>query len=118
MRGINGLPRPFERSFGCEALVGDSDAIMRICADVKRLAGTESHVLVSGETGTGKEVVARLIHHTSRRAHSAMVALNCAAFSDSLLESELFGYERGAFSDPELRPDFKSCPNEVAAGAA
>ena len=63
------------------------------------MAGTELVVLITGENGTGKEVVAQMIHYLSNRRDEVMVAVNCAAISQTLLESELFGHEKGAFTD-------------------
>jgi DNA-binding NtrC family response regulator len=79
-------------------LVGDSTAMARLRAFLRKLAGSEATVLISGETGTGKERAALLVHRHSRRAGGPLVALNCAAIPEALLEGELFGYERGAFS--------------------
>jgi transcriptional regulator with GAF, ATPase, and Fis domain len=79
-------------------LVGRSEAIRRIEEDVECAARSDAKVLITGETGVGKEVVARLIHQRSARASSPLVTLNCAGLPDSLLESELFGHVRGSFT--------------------
>lgn len=79
-------------------MIGDSVAMREIRTAIGRIASTDSNVLVTGETGTGKELVAELIHRNSPRAHRPFVCINCAAIPDSLLESELFGYERGSFT--------------------
>jgi formate hydrogenlyase transcriptional activator len=81
-----------------EEIVGSSDALRRVLSMVSKVAPTESTVLITGETGTGKELVARAIHKRSDRAARAFVAVSCAAIAPSLVTSELFGYEKGAFT--------------------
>ena len=92
------LTRELEARTGQRRIVGQSPQWKSILAQAARVAQTETTVLLTGESGTGKEVVARLIHQGSRRKHGTFVAINCAALPDQLLESELFGYERGAFT--------------------
>src|SRR6202451_3853654 len=79
-------------------LIGSSPKFRALLTQVARVAAVDSAVLIQGETGTGKEVVARAIHEASPRRHYRFVALNCAAIPSALLESELFGHERGAFT--------------------
>jgi formate hydrogenlyase transcriptional activator len=81
-----------------EEIVGKSEALRRVLQQVETVAPTDSTVLIYGETGTGKELVARALHNLSSRHASAFVKLNCAAIPTGLLESELFGHERGAFT--------------------
>jgi formate hydrogenlyase transcriptional activator len=81
-----------------EEIVGRSPALLRALEKVARVAGTDSTVLVTGETGTGKELIARAIHSASRRHERPLIKLNCAALPMGLVESELFGHEKGAFS--------------------
>ncbi|AJF05546.1 sigma-54-dependent transcriptional regulator [Geoalkalibacter subterraneus] len=89
-----------ERSGG---IIGNSPAVRKLLDDVERAASVRSSVLIFGETGTGKELVARALHHAGARAKEALVTVNCAAFAENLLESELFGHERGAFTGATQR---------------
>ena len=79
-------------------LIGSSPKFRRLLAEVERVSSVDSAVLIQGETGTGKEVIARAIHEASPRRNQRFVALNCAAIPSALLESELFGHEKGAFT--------------------
>jgi len=83
---------------GADTMFGNSAEIKEVREQVARVAPTDATVLIVGETGTGKELVARAIHRNSRRAQKPLIAVNCAAFAETLLESELFGHERGAFT--------------------
>jgi DNA-binding NtrC family response regulator len=87
-----------ERLISGDLLVGGSPAIRQLRHAIQRVATTDSNVLITGETGTGKELTAELIHRNSRRRDKPFVSINCAAIPEGLLESELFGYERGAFT--------------------
>ena len=92
------LTRELESRSGHRRVVGRSRAWKDVLAHAARVAKTETTVLLTGESGTGKEVIARFVHHASRRSDGPFVAINCAALPDQLLESELFGHERGAFT--------------------
>jgi transcriptional regulator with GAF, ATPase, and Fis domain len=92
------LTRELEARTGHRRVVGHSPQWRDVLAHAARVAHTETTVLLTGESGTGKEVIARFIHQGSRRKHGPFVAINCAALPDQLLESELFGHERGAFT--------------------
>jgi len=82
----------------CQEIVGQAPALKQVLHEVETVAPTDSAVIVYGETGTGKELIARAIHELSRRRERTFVKLNCAAIPTGLLESELFGHERGAFT--------------------
>jgi DNA-binding NtrC family response regulator len=86
-----------------DAIVGSHPLMQELLKKVAYVAGTRATVLVSGESGTGKELIAAAIHHNSRRRLGPFVRLNCAALADSVLESELFGHERGAFTGAIVR---------------
>jgi DNA-binding NtrC family response regulator len=81
-----------------ETMIGRSEEMLEIRGYIQKLAASDSNVLITGETGTGKELVADRIHRSSNRATHPMICVNCAAIPDTLLESELFGFERGAFT--------------------
>jgi two-component system response regulator HydG len=92
------------REYSDRLMVGDSPRMQRVIDLVARVADSQANVLIRGESGTGKEMVARLIHGNSRRKEGPFVAINCAALPETLLESELFGIERGVATGVEGRP--------------
>lgn len=87
-----------EISSGFEEIIGRSQSIIQVLKLVEQVADSESTVLIQGESGTGKELIARAIHKKSSRAENPFIKVNCAALNDNLIESELFGHERGAFT--------------------
>src|SRR6266849_4434160 len=92
------LLEEIERSSMFEEIVGSSEALRRVLAQVSKVAPTDSTVLISGETGTGKELIARAIHNLSKRSTRAFIGVNCAAIQPALVTSELFGHEKGSFT--------------------
>ncbi len=88
-----------------QEIVGKSKQIKNVLNLVRKIAGTETTVLLLGESGTGKEIIAREIHNRSRRAHKKFITISCAALPETLLESELFGYKRGAFTGASADKD-------------
>ena len=92
------LREDIDRSSMFEEIVGSSPALQRVLGQVAKVAKTDSTVLIQGETGTGKELIARAIHRRSSRATRAFIRVNCAAIPQSLIASELFGHEKGAFT--------------------
>ncbi|HSC41565.1 MAG TPA: sigma 54-interacting transcriptional regulator, partial [Candidatus Binatia bacterium] len=90
---------------GADEIIGRSDALLRVLNDVKEVAGTDATVLISGETGTGKELIARAIHLASPRHGKPLIKVNCAAIPATLMESEFFGHEQGAFTGATKKRD-------------
>jgi two-component system response regulator PilR (NtrC family) len=99
------LRQRLKEGFRVGDVVGRSPAIQRVMALVQRVASAPSSVLLTGESGTGKELVARALHHSGDRASDPFVAVNCAALPEPLLESELFGHEKGAFTGADSRKE-------------
>ncbi|MBP9593056.1 MAG: PEP-CTERM-box response regulator transcription factor [Steroidobacteraceae bacterium] len=101
IHGLEEQNRALRRVQGSQPLAGilaTSDAMLRVCRTVEKVAPTQATTLLLGESGTGKELLARALHALSPRADRAFVAINCAAIPDTLLEAELFGHEKGAFT--------------------
>jgi two-component system response regulator AtoC len=103
-REVRELRRQMQQEFGIEAIIGQHASMQHLFEIVKQVSRTGvSTVFLRGETGTGKDLVARVIHHNSERATGPFVNITCTALSETLLESELFGHERGAFTDAKLQ---------------
>ncbi|MBL8170110.1 MAG: sigma-54-dependent Fis family transcriptional regulator [Acidobacteria bacterium] len=92
------LRRELKQRYNFENIIGRSDALTQIFRLIEKIASTPSSVLILGESGTGKELIAKAIHYNSPRADEPFIAINCAALPENLLESELFGYVKGAFT--------------------
>ncbi len=102
-RELDRLRDEVGRKYGIENIIGKSWVMTEVFRAVSMVAGRKSTVLITGESGTGKELIARAIHHNSDRRNKPFVVVNCAALPDTLIESELFGYERGAFTNAYQR---------------
>src|SRR5260221_4414056 len=96
--GSVALPEEFDKGSMCDEIVGSSGALQKVLSLVSKVAPTDATALITGETGTGKELVARAIHRQSRRPSRAFVSVNCAAIPRDLIASELFGHEKGSFT--------------------
>jgi len=107
------LREEWSRRYGFPRIIGESEVIKRAVGETQRVAQTEATVLLLGESGTGKELFARAVHHLSPRRDKAFVAINCAAIPETLIENELFGHERGAFTGANDRRQGKF---ELASG--
>src|SRR5262245_39823739 len=92
------LATEFKERYKFENIIGRSEAVRAVLGRILRVAPTDATVLITGESGTGKELVAKAIHANSKRSDKAFVPVNCAAITETLLESELFGHARGAFT--------------------
>ena len=110
---VTQLRESLKEIYPANDLIGTSTAMKRVTEFVEMVAPTDATVLITGESGTGKEVVARAIHAAGKRRHMPMVTIHCGALTDTLLESELFGHERGAFTGAQYRKKGKF---EVADG--
>jgi len=99
LRGqVEAFAQEFRERYGFENIIGRSGAVRNLLSRVVRIAPTDVTVLITGESGTGKELIARAVHANSRRADRPFIPVNCAAITETLLESELFGHARGAFT--------------------
>ncbi len=102
-RELEVLREDVAENFETDSIVAQDDKMKEVLSLISRVAKSDSTVLIHGESGTGKEVIARLMHKASRRKNGRFIAISCAALPETLLESELFGYERGAFSGADKR---------------
>ena len=93
----------YARHYGFPRIIGDSRAMQKVGREIQQVAGTPTTALLLGESGTGKELFARAIHHLSPRRNAAFIAINCAAIPDTLIENELFGHEKGAYTGADHR---------------
>ncbi len=97
------LKDDYARRYGFPRILGDSPALQKVGREIQQVAATPTTVLLLGESGTGKELFARAVHHLSQRRDGPFVAINCAAIPDTLIENELFGHEKGAYTGADQR---------------
>jgi two-component system response regulator HydG len=97
------LERRLDSKFGFDGIIGNSEPMRKIIELIQQVSDTDVSVLITGENGTGKELIARALHENSRRKKRPLVPLNCAALSSQLVESELFGHEKGAFTGAQFQ---------------
>jgi DNA-binding NtrC family response regulator len=100
---IRFLRSEISRKYDFENIIGKGKAIQDIFAKIKQIADSKTTILITGESGTGKELIAKSIHYHSSRNNKPFIAINCAAIPDTLIESELFGHEKGAFTDASVK---------------
>ncbi|MFY9572305.1 MAG: sigma-54 dependent transcriptional regulator, partial [Blastocatellia bacterium] len=97
------LKDEYAKAYGFPRIIGDSPAMQKVGREIQQVASTPTTVLLLGESGTGKELFARAVHHLSQRRNAPFVAINCAAIPDTLIENELFGHEKGAYTGADQR---------------
>jgi DNA-binding NtrC family response regulator len=97
------LKDEYSRRYGFPRIIGESSAMQKVGREIQQVAATPTTVLLLGESGTGKELFARAVHHLSQRRNAPFIAINCAAIPDTLIENELFGHEKGAYTGADQR---------------
>ena len=102
---VQQLHERLDEKFDLRAIVGESPLLKDVIERVKKVAQSKATILIEGESGTGKELIAQAIHQSSPRARGPFIAVHCAALSESLLESELFGHEKGSFTGRDRAAD-------------
>ena len=102
-RKLKELSSRLQENVPLKEMMGPSDAVARIISEINRVANSDFTVVIAGETGSGKEVIARAIHQSSPRSNSSFIPVDCGAIPETLLESELFGHEKGAFTGAEVQ---------------
>lgn len=100
-RAAQALKSDLEQTYPVAGMIGNCPAMLKVCGEIEKVAPTDASVLILGESGTGKELVARAIHERSQRNQAPFITVNCAAIPETLVESELFGHTRGAFTGAE-----------------